>query len=71
MHGFVRDISEEGVGVAGIEAKVGDLKTLVILGDEFGEFSSFEFEAYCRWCYADEATRNLSGRICHQQDIEE
>ena len=55
LHGFVRDISEEGVGVAGIEAKVGDLKTLVILGDEFGEFSSFEFEAYCRWCYADKA----------------
>jgi Mor family transcriptional regulator len=53
--GVVRDISEEGVGVAGIEAKVGDLKTLVILGDEFGEFSSFEFEAYCRWSYADAA----------------
>jgi uncharacterized protein (DUF433 family) len=51
--GVVRDISEEGVGVAGIEANVGDLKTLVILGDEFGEFSSFEFEAYCRWSYAD------------------
>jgi hypothetical protein len=34
---------------------VGELKTLVILGDEFGEFSSFEFEAYCRWCYAEEA----------------
>ena len=34
----MRDVSEEGVGVAGIEAKVGDLKTLVILGDEFGEF---------------------------------
>lgn len=55
LHGLVRDISEEGVGVAGIEANVGDLKILVILGDEFGEFSSFEFEAYCRWCYADEA----------------
>jgi len=55
LQGLVRDISEEGVGVAGIETKVGDLKTLVILGDDFGEFSSFEFEAYCRWCYADEA----------------
>jgi PilZ domain len=53
--GVVRDISEEGVGVAGIEAKVGDLKTLVILGDEFGEFSSLEFQAYCRWSYADAA----------------
>jgi uncharacterized protein (DUF433 family) len=53
--GVVRDISEEGVGVAGIEAAVGDLKTLVILGDEFGEFSSLEFQAYCRWSYADAA----------------
>ncbi len=55
VDGLVRDISEEGVGVVGIDANLGDVKTLVILGDEFGEFSSFEFEGYCRWCFADEA----------------
>ncbi len=52
--GVVRDVSEEGVGIAGIEAKAGDIKTMVILGDEFGEFSTFEFEGYCRWAFAEE-----------------
>jgi hypothetical protein len=55
IHGMVRDISEEGVSVAGLEANMGDVTTLVILGDEFGAFSSFEFEAYCRWCTVDTA----------------
>ncbi len=53
VHGAVRDVSEEGVGVAGIDADVGEVKTLVVLGDEFGEFSSFEFEGCCRWRFAD------------------
>jgi hypothetical protein len=41
-------------------ASVGELarkepsrKTLVVMGDEFGEFSSFEFEGYCRWGFTD------------------
>jgi len=55
IHGTVRDISEEGISVAGIEAEVGDVETLVILGDEFGQFSSFEFEGYCRWRLGDKA----------------
>jgi len=55
IHGTVRDIAEEGISVAGIEAQVGDVKTLVILGDEFGQFTSFEFEGYCRWRIADVA----------------
>jgi len=54
IHGMVRDISENGVGVAGLEANIGDRKTLVILGDEFGEFLSFEFEGYCRWRAEDQ-----------------
>jgi hypothetical protein len=53
IQGMVRDISEQGVSVAGIEANVGDIKTLVVLGDEFGDFSSFEFEGYCRWIVED------------------
>jgi hypothetical protein len=27
--------------------------TLVVLSDELGEFSSFEFEGYCRWSFVD------------------
>jgi hypothetical protein len=57
IQGRVRDISEEGVSVVGLEAHVGDIKTLVILGDELGGFSSFEFEGYCRWSVPDAADR--------------
>ena len=54
IQGVVRDISELGVGAAGIEANVGDVKTLVILGDELGLFSSFQFEGHCRWRVTDQ-----------------
>jgi len=55
VQGTVRDISEEGVSIAGLEANVGEVKTLVILTDEFSQFAAFEFEGYCRWCFTDPA----------------
>jgi hypothetical protein len=51
--GMVREVSEELVSVAGIEAAVGDIKTLVVLGDDLGQFSSFEFEGSCQWSFSD------------------
>jgi hypothetical protein len=45
----VLDICEQGVGVRGIMAKVGEIRNLVILGDELGELEPFEFEAECKW----------------------
>lgn len=53
IFGTVRDVSEAGMSVAGIEASQGDIKTLVVLGDELGQFSSFEFEGHCRWAFTD------------------
>jgi hypothetical protein len=47
--GTLYDISEEGLGVWGIEAKVGEARTLSILPDEFGEFGVIVIEAECRW----------------------
>ena len=58
IHGVVRDISEQSVSVAGIEANAGDVKTLVILSDEFGEFSSFEFKGVCLWSSASAEDRD-------------
>ncbi len=55
IFGMVRDVSEGGMSVKGIEAGQGDIKTLVVLGDELGQFSSFEFEGYCRWAFTDSA----------------
>jgi Mor family transcriptional regulator len=59
--GKVRDISEKGVGALGIEAKVGDTRTLVVPGDEFGEFATFTFDAECRWMKKDPAGEFLAG----------
>jgi len=45
----VRDISENGIGIIGIRAQVGEMKSLVVTGDELGEIAPFEFDAQCRW----------------------
>ena len=47
--GRIRDLSEVGVGVRGLEAMVGELKNLVVVPDEFLEIEPFSFEAKCRW----------------------
>ncbi|MGO9568750.1 MAG: PilZ domain-containing protein [Desulfomonilaceae bacterium] len=59
--GKIRDISHKGIGVLGIKAKVGDTKTLVVPGDEFGEFAAFNFDAECRWTKRDPAGEFLAG----------
>ncbi len=48
--GRIRDLSEVGVGVRGLEAEVGELKSLIVVPDEFFEIEQFSFEAKCRWC---------------------
>jgi len=47
--GQITDITEEGVGLIGIGAKVNEIKKFVVLGDIFGEVFPFEFEGICRW----------------------
>jgi hypothetical protein len=51
ISGMLRDITEHGVGVTGLETSVGETRTLVVLGDEFVavEFETFVFDAVCRW----------------------
>jgi len=49
QRGFVRDISENGFRVAGIEANVGEAKTLRIPLNELARGRSLEFDAICRW----------------------
>ena len=46
---LVRDISENGIGITGMKAQVDEMKSLAVVGDEFGEIAPFEFEAQCRW----------------------
>ena len=49
LRGTVKDITEKGLAVRGIEADVGELKTLAILGDDIGIIDPFELMAECRW----------------------
>lgn len=56
----VRDISENGIGIIGIKAQIDEMKSLAVVGDEFGEIAPFEFEAQCRWARQPES----DGVIC-------
>jgi uncharacterized protein (DUF433 family) len=49
LSGTVKDITEKGLAVRGIEAEIGELKTLTILGDDLGLIDPFELSAECRW----------------------
>jgi Mor family transcriptional regulator len=49
LSGALKDITEKGLAVRGIEADIGELKTLAILGDEIGIIDPFELMAECRW----------------------
>jgi hypothetical protein len=51
ISGTLKDVTEHGVGISGIETTVGETRTFVILGDEFVavEFETFAFDSVCRW----------------------
>jgi hypothetical protein len=49
IRGLLIDIHEDGLRVTGIPAKVGEIKKLVVLGDEFGGVDPFELEVRCQW----------------------
>jgi hypothetical protein len=51
--GIIRDVSDSGLGVVGLKAKRGEMKFLVVEGDEFSEFGRFTFDAQCRWITTD------------------
>ncbi|MBI5568929.1 MAG: PilZ domain-containing protein [Desulfomonile tiedjei] len=49
---FVRDVSEQGIQVTGINAEVGQKVTFLIQALAFDEVDPFTFEAECRWTTA-------------------
>ncbi|HTY26369.1 MAG TPA: PilZ domain-containing protein [Desulfomonilaceae bacterium] len=57
--GIVKDITEKGLAVRGIEADIGELKTLSILGDDLGFVDPFELEAECRWVGSEGSAGHL------------
>ena len=47
--GKILNITREGVGLISMKARVGEVKQLVTLGDDFTAVKPFEFQAKCRW----------------------
>lgn len=61
IDGRVRDITEKGVGVIGIPSEVGEIKTFLVLHDEFVLIEPFLFRAKCRWAKQEADGRHSAG----------
>lgn len=53
--GWVTDISEQGVGVMGVEAVPGEKRTLVVIPEKFSKADRIVFEAECHWAERESA----------------
>jgi hypothetical protein len=49
IRGTLRDITEQGIGVRGIEARIGEIKSLVIPCGKYLKTEHIWFEAECIW----------------------
>ena len=49
MKGEVRNISEQGIGIQGLESRVGETKHLILDATEFAEVDLVSLYAQCRW----------------------
>lgn len=58
IKGSIRDISERGVGVRGIEAERDDKKTFLLSLDRFFSIGPLVFEAVCKWSRRDEESED-------------
>lgn len=61
VDGRVRDITEKGVGMIGIPSRVDEVKTFLVLHDEFVLIEPFMFEAQCRWSRQEPDGRCAAG----------
>src|SRR5208283_758419 len=53
VRGVIKDITEKGLKVSGIEAKVDDVMMFAIPSDKFSQVEPFAFRAKCRWVDGD------------------
>jgi hypothetical protein len=54
-HGWVTDISEQGIGVMGVKAVPGEKRTLVVIPEKFSKADQIVFEAECHWAERESA----------------
>lgn len=60
IKGVLTNIAEKGIAITGIEARVGETKTLIIPAVNFVQVDPIRFEAECRWAGEDSITRKWS-----------
>jgi len=56
--GSIRDVTEKGIGIAGIKANVGDIRTFVIPAQAIPSAEHIWFEAVCLWSGQEQSTGN-------------
>ncbi|MEW6139588.1 MAG: PilZ domain-containing protein [Thermodesulfobacteriota bacterium] len=61
VQGTVMNISERGIGIRGIRASVGEMKTLVLRADEVFQMGPIVCEAVCRWIAPSREDRHCTG----------
>ena len=61
LKGVIRDLTEEGLGIIGIESSLDDTKTLVIPTDDSQRVDKIIFKAKCRWVKQDSEGGYVSG----------
>jgi hypothetical protein len=59
--GWIENISENGLGILGIQSRVGETKSLVIDAPELGFDDPLSIDALCRWRGADQNGDPLGG----------
>jgi hypothetical protein len=59
--GLLLDITETGVSVAGIDARIDEIKTFRVIANGIGRTRPFVFEARCRWTGEDVDGERIAG----------
>jgi hypothetical protein len=59
--GIILDLTEKGLKVAGLKARVGQKKNLLVRADEFQEVFPFCFDAQCRWVAQEADGKSTAG----------
>jgi len=59
--GRVVDVTEKGIGTRGLLAKVDEIGSFVVPGDEYDEYGAFRFEARCCWLKPDPDGNHAAG----------
>jgi hypothetical protein len=59
--GVIRHVSEQGIGIKGLEARVGETKHLVLDATEFAALELISFYAQCRWVKRKDSGEYFAG----------